>query len=311
MTVPTQFDSIKDPRKAGQKKSILGRLWQDLKAFIIAPPGEPTFRESIEEIIEGHDEGALPGEVEERTMFRNLLDFGRLDVADVMVPRADILSVQESVTLNDLIALICEHGHSRVPVHRGSLDDVIGMVHIRDVLAFWGRSDEFQLFSVVRSLLFVPPSMPIQELLLEMRATKIHMALVVDEFGGTDGLVTIEDLVEEIVGEIEDEHDRTIEPRLTDRPDGLLDADARVLVSDLEAKCGVDLLSDERSEEIGTLGGLVCELAGRVPLRGELIAHPSGMVFEIVDADPRKIRRLRVHPNLDYGDEFSAPNKEA
>ena len=311
MTVPTQFDSMKDPRKAGQKKSILGQLWQDLKAFIIAPPGEPTFRESIEELIEGHDEGALPGEVEERTMFRNLLDFGRLDVADVMVPRADILSVQESVTLNDLIALICEHGHSRVPVHRGSLDDVIGMVHIRDVLAFWGRSDEFQLFSVVRSLLFVPPSMPIQELLLEMRATKIHMALVVDEFGGTDGLVTIEDLVEEIVGEIEDEHDRTIEPRLTDRPDGLLDADARVLVSDLEAKCGVDLLSDERSEEIGTLGGLVCELAGRVPLRGELITHPSGMTFEIVDADPRKIRRLRVHPNLDYGDRFSAPNKEA
>ena len=143
--------------KRDKKNRSSADCGKTLKHLSVAPPGEPTFRESIEELIDGHDEGALPGEVEERTMFRNLLDFGRLDVADVMVPRADILSVQESVTLNDLIALICEHGHSRVPVHRGSLDDVIGMVHIRDVLAFWGRSDEFQLFSVVRSLLFVPP----------------------------------------------------------------------------------------------------------------------------------------------------------
>ena len=141
--------------------------------------------------------------------------------------------------------------------------------------------------------------MPIQELLLEMRATKIHLALVVDEYGGTDGLFTIEDLVEEIVGEIEDEHDRTIEPRLSVRADGLFDADARVPVLDLESKCGIDLLPDARDEEIDTLGGLVCELAGRVPLRGELIAHPSGMTFEVVDADPRRIRQLRVHLKLD------------
>lgn len=274
-------------------------LWRGLRTILGDRPSEPTFRESIEELIEENHDGGLPGEAEERTMFRNLLDFGRLDVADVMVPRADIVAIPADITLEHLISLICEQGHSRVPVYRGTLDDVEGMVHIRDVLTFWGRNSDFEISSIIRSLLFVPPSMPIQELLLEMRATKIHLALVVDEYGGTDGLVTIEDLVEEIVGEIEDEHDRTIEPRLSVRADGLFDADARVPVLDLESKCGIDLLPDARDEEIDTLGGLVCELAGRVPLRGELIAHPSGMTFEVVDADPRRIRRLRVHLKLD------------
>jgi len=278
------------------------QLLSTLRALLGARPSEPTFRESIEELIEEHHDDGLPGGEEERTMFRNLLDFGRLDVADVMVPRADIISIPADISVNRLITLICEQGHSRVPVHRGTLDDVLGMVHIRDLLAFWERKEDFQISSIVRSLLFVPPSMPIQDLLLEMRATKIHMALVVDEYGGTDGLVTIEDLVEEIVGEIEDEHDRTIEPRLTARADGLFDADARVPVPDFESKFGIDLLPDARNEEIDTLGGLVCELAGRVPMRGELITHPSGMTFEVVDADPRRIRRLRVHPSVDQGD---------
>lgn len=299
MVCPSKTNQAKRVEQANQRWSGLLAVWDYIKTFFYKASGEPTFRQSIEELIEEHDDVVLPEDVEEHTMFRNLLDFGRLDVADVMVPRADILSVPESSSLEELISVIFEHGHSRVPVHRGSLDDVMGMVHVRDILAFWQRSSDFQLSTVIRSLLFVPPSMPIRELLLEMRATKIHMALVVDEYGGTDGLVTIEDLVEEIVGEIEDEHDRTVEPKLTDRADGLIDADARVAVPDLELKCGIDLLPDARDEEIDTLGGLVCELAGRVPLRGELIAHPSGMKFEIVDADPRKIRRLRVHPLLD------------
>ena len=302
MMVRSTLGSVNDPVQSGLGKLAPRRLWDWRKALFGVHPSEPTFRESIEELIEEHHDDGLPGEVEERTMFRNLLGFGRLDVADVMVPRADIVSVPAHISLNHLISLICEQGHSRVPVHRGTLDAVAGMVHIRDVLTFWSRNADFEISSIVRPLLFVPPSMPIQELLLEMRATKVHMALVVDEFGGTDGLVTIEDLVEEIVGEIEDEHDRTVEPRLTVRADGLFDADARVPVPDLESKCGIDLLPDARDEEIDTLGGLVCELAGRVPLRGELIAHPSGMTFEIVDADPRRIRRLRVHPKLDRGD---------
>ena len=285
--------------KTGLKGLAPLHLWRGLRTILGDRPSEPTFRESIEELIEENHDGGLRGEAEERTMFRKLLDFGRLDVADVMVPRADIVAIPADITLEHLISLICEQGHSRVPVYRGTLDDVEGMVHIRDVLTFWDRNSDFEISSIIRSLLFVPPSMPIQELLLEMRATKIHLALVVDEYGGTDGLVTIEDLVEEIVGEIEDEHDRTIEPRLSMRADGLFDADARVPVPDLESKCGIDLLPDARDEEIDTLGGLVCELAGRVPLRGELIAHPSGMTFEVVDADPRRIRRLRVHLKLD------------
>ena len=299
MITRSSFLSAMHAVKIGLKGFAPLRLWRGLRAILGDRPSEPTFRESIEELIEEHHDDGLPGEAEERTMFRNLLDFGRLDVADVMVPRADIVAIPADISLEHLISLICEQGHSRVPVHRGTLDDVAGMVHIRDVLTFRGRDNDFEISSIIRSLLFVPPSMPIQELLLEMRATKIHLALVVDEYGGTDGLVTIEDLVEEIVGEIEDEHDRTIEPRLSVRADGLFDADARVPVPDLESKCGIDLLPDARDEEIDTLGGLVCELAGRVPLRGELIAHPSGMTFEVVDADPRRIRRLRVHLKLD------------
>ena len=287
------------------------QLWDRIRGLLGVRPIEPTFRESLEELIEEHHDDGVPGAEEQRTMLRNLLDFGRRDVADVMVPRADIISIPADITTNQLISLICEQGHSRLPVHRGTLDDVLGMVHIRDIIAFWERKEDLQISSIVRSLLFVPPSMPIQDLLLEMRATKIHMALVVDEYGGTDGLVTIEDLVEEIVGEIEDEHDRTIEPRLTARADGLFDADARVPVPDFESKFGIDLLPEARNEEIDSLGGLVCELAGRVPMRGELITHPSGMTFEVVDADPRRIRRLRIHPKLDHGDmPLHATNKK-
>ena len=277
-------------------KGQLANLLDTFKGFLGFKSGSNSFRESIEELIEEHHEDSVPGAAEERTMFRNLLDFGRLDVADLMVPRADIVSVPENILLDELIRLICERGHSRVPVHAGSLDDVSGMVHIRDVITYWKEKVDFQLGSILRPLLYVPSSMRIQDLLLEMRVTKIHMALVVDEFGGTDGLVTIEDLVEEIVGEIEDEHDRVSDPSLVRRNDGLLDADARVGVAELEQQIKIDLLPDKRDDEIVTLGGLVCELVGRVPSRGELIAHPSGLTFEVVEADPRKVRRLRVYP---------------
>ena len=278
------------------RKWVGTNLLQSLRALFGPKSGVVSFRESIQELIEEHHEDSVPGAAEERTMFRNLLDFGRLDVSDVMVPRADIVAVSKDILLDELITLIYERGHSRVPVHGGSLDDVRGMIHIRDVITFWKGKDDFELGPILRPLLYVPCSMLIQDLLLEMRVTKIHMALVVDEFGGTDGLVTIEELVEEIVGEIEDEHDRVREPKLILRNDGLLDADARVAVAELEAETKVDLLPVERDDEIVTLGGLVCVLVGRVPSRGELIAHPSGLTFEVVEADPRKVRRLRVYP---------------
>jgi magnesium and cobalt transporter len=179
-------------------------------------------------------------------------------------------------------------------VFRDSLDHILGMVHVRDLLAFWRDPSGFELAKVVRALPYVPPSMPVQRLLRQMRASKIHMALVVDEHGGIDGLATIEDLVEEIVGEIEDEHDHAEAPAIVERADGSIVADARALIEDLEPVLGIDLLPAERDENIDTVGGLVFDLAGRVPATGEVIAHPAGLDIEILDADPRRIRRVRI-----------------
>jgi magnesium and cobalt transporter len=182
-----------------------------------------------------------------------------------------------------------------MPVFRDTLDDVIGMVHIKDVMAYRDDSAQFKLSEIVRRLLFVAPTMPILELLLQMRASRTHMALVVDEFGGIDGLITIEDLVEEIVGEIEDEHDADDAPTLVERSDGSFDIDARLPIPEFEQRMGAVLTDEERDDDIDTLGGLVFAIAGRVPGRGEVIRHESGIEFEILEADPRRIKRLRIN----------------
>jgi CBS domain containing-hemolysin-like protein len=187
-----------------------------------------------------------------------------------------------------------EHGHSRVPVYRETLDDVVGFIHVKDLLAPAAERREPSLLPLLRKVLFVAPSMPILDLLVQMRQARTHIAMVVDEFGGIDGLVTIEDLIEEIVGEIEDEYDVTLAPRLVERPDGTLIADARTPIEVLEERQGTRLRPQGEQEEVDTLGGLVSSLAGRVPKRGEVIAHPGGIEFEILDADPRRIKRLRV-----------------
>jgi len=187
-----------------------------------------------------------------------------------------------------------EQGHSRVPVYRETLDDVIGFVHVKDVLGPVAEHRETKLAPLLRKVLFVAPSAPILDLLVQMRQARTHIAMVVDEFGGIDGLVTIEDLIEEIVGEIEDEHDVAGGPSLVERSDGSLIADARTPIEVLEEHEGARLRSDGDQEEVDTLGGLVSSLAGRVPKRGEVIAHPLGIEFEVLDADPRRIKRLRV-----------------
>ena len=202
---------------------------------------------------------------------RNILNLHGMTVHDVMVPRADIISVDIDVSLADLVQLMSEQVHSRIPVYKGTLDDIEGMVHIKDVLACSKLDQPLQPKDIVRRVLFVAPSMPILELLLQMRVTRVHMALVVDEFGGIDGLATIEDLVEEIVGEIEDEHDEDDTPLITERADGAFDADSRVPLEEFEQRVGEILTEEERAEDIDTLGGLVFFLAGRVPVRGEVI----------------------------------------
>ena len=252
-------------------------------------------RNTIEELIDEQSEAVeQPAARDELRLLRNILNLHELTVDDVMVPRADIVSVDIDVALSDLVQLMSEEAHSRIPVYRGTLDEIEGMVHIKDVLACSNLDQPLQLKEIVRRVLFVAPSMPILELLLQMRVTRVHMALVVDEFGGIDGLVSIEDLVEEIVGEIEDEHDEEDAPLISEQTDASFDADARIPLKDFEEKVGFVLTEEERDEDIDTLGGLIFFLAGRVPVRGEVIRHVSGIEFQILDADPRRVRRMRV-----------------
>ncbi len=266
--------------------------------------GDANLRETLEELIEESDldaKSAEPINAEERLMLMNILDLAELRVDDVMVPRADIIALEASTGLDAMVEVFHAELHSRMPVYRENLDDVFGMVHIKDLLSFWDRRQDFSLRRMARDVLFVPPTMPVLDLLLKMRATRIHMAVVVDEYGGTDGLVTIEDLVEEIVGEIEDEHDQVEGPLMVAGPDGAIDADARAPIDEFENEVELDLLPDERDEDVDTLGGLIFSLLGRVPQRGELVTHPAGLEFEILDADPRRVKRVRVRrlPSVD------------
>ncbi|MCA3359600.1 MAG: HlyC/CorC family transporter [Roseomonas sp.] len=263
-----------------------------------------SIRDQVEELIERHEapSEARPGDgqttsldAEERALLGNVLRLRGITAYDVMVPRADIMAIPESHSLTETIALIQTEGHSRYPVYRDGLDDIIGMVHIKDVFAAVGKEDKaFVLADILRRPLFVVPSIPVLDLLLQMRQARVHMALVVDEYGGIDGLITIEDLVETIVGDISDEHDEVQAQQITERPDGALDLDARTPIAAFEEKLGNVLTDEERAADIDTVGGLVFTLAGRVPAKGELVSHPSGLEFRILDADPRRIRRLRV-----------------
>jgi CBS domain containing-hemolysin-like protein len=270
------------------------RLVDRLRSLIRPRTAESDLRGAIEELIE--DSPATPSEFDarERELLRNILKLREITAYDVMIPRADIVAVPHDVTLADLVQKLAREWHSRMPVYRDTLDDVIGFVHIKDVIPFWGGTKEFRLDDIVRRVLFVAPSMRVLDLLLEMRKTRIHLALVVDEYGGIDGLVSIEDLVEEIVGEIEDEHDVQEGPRLVVEASGSFVVDARLPLGEFEDAAGPVLTSEEREADLDTVGGLVVSLAGRVPGRGEIIAHPAGFEFEVLDADPRRVKRLRV-----------------
>jgi magnesium and cobalt transporter len=263
---------------------------------------EQSVRESIAELVqEAGAESALgtAGEavgldVQERALIANVLRLREITADDVMVPRPDIIAMRADVSLQEALDQIRREGHSRMPVFRTHLDDLLGMVHIKDVFAFTGRPENFSVESMVRKPLMVAPQIGVLDLLLQMRQTRTHLALVVDEYGGIDGLVTIEDLVETIVGDIADEHDEIEGPMLVERPDGALDINARLPVEEFEAKLGAVLSADEREADIETVGGLVFNLAGRVPTKGEIVPHPSGIEFLVLEADARRIRRLRA-----------------
>ncbi|MCH7863606.1 MAG: HlyC/CorC family transporter [Proteobacteria bacterium] len=278
---------------ADKKPSLADILLGWMRDLRRSGNGNGSARDTLEELIEEREEAEIPIDDDERNMLANILELRGRTIHDVMIPRADIVAVGRDTPLAKLIDTLTKEGHSRLPVFGENLDDAVGMVHIKDVLAWRGHDPEFSLANIQRRILFVSPSMQVLELLLEMRTKRTHMALVVDEFGGVDGLVTIEDLVEEIVGEIEDEHDLDPEPQLTRNADGSFTVDARVTIEAIEKALG-KAIPDAKREDIDTLGGLVFSLAGRVPIRGELIRHPSGLEFEILDADPRRIKSLRL-----------------
>jgi magnesium and cobalt transporter len=279
-----------------------GILWR-LQGLLRKREAE-SVRDRMEELIEEHEE--LPRDsngrghpdefsVQERAVLGNVLKLRDKTADDVMVPRADIMAMPEDFTLEQAISLIQRDGHSRYPVYHGQLDDIVGMVHIKDVFASVGGEKLFDMKAILRKPLFTVPSVPVLDLLLQMRQARVHMALVVDEYGGIDGLVTIEDLVETITGDISDEHDEDGPPQMVERPDGTIELDARMPVEAFEARMGGVVLTDEeRAADIDTMGGLVFTLAGRVPAKGELVSHSSGLEFRVLDADPRRIRRLKV-----------------
>jgi CBS domain containing-hemolysin-like protein len=281
-----------------------------------------TTRADIATVIEA----AMPGETgvspEERTMMKNILALRERRVEDVMVPRGDIVAVQQNISLGELVKVFEKAGHSRLVVYDDSLDDPTGMVHIRDMVAFMAahsnvdpeknrrrkkpRPSDLDLgtfdlamtlsaATIVRTILYVPPSMPAVDLLAKMQTTRIHLALVVDEYGGTDGLVSMEDIVEQIVGEIADEHDEDELPSIVRQPDGSFIADARAPLDDVVAAIGPEFDIGNAAEEVDTIGGYLMAQVGRLPLRGELVAKPDGFELEVLDSDPRRIKRVRIH----------------
>jgi CBS domain containing-hemolysin-like protein len=277
--------------------------------------------------LNGHS-AALPEtetatSVEGENLLVNVRDFHDKRVDDVMVPRADIVAIEIDTPLGELMRLFDEASHSRLPVYRESLDDPVGVAHIKDVIGYMARyataenedtlaelGEEKILGRIRRPLLYVPASMRAMDLLLKMQSRRQHMALVVDEFGGTDGLVTLEDLIEPIVGDIEDEHDDAETRSIVVKGPDCWEADARAEIEDLEDIIGNEIATEEEEADVDTLGGLVFRLAGRVPERGEVLAHPSGIEFEVLDSDPRRIKRVRVRPTVNAPDNFGS-TKEA
>ena len=277
-----------------------GRIWGRLKSLMFGDH-EPTLRDQIEDAIDeaeeespAEDAGGLSSV--ERQMLRNLLNFGDRTAGDVAMPRSDIIAVPQTISFPDLVAAFAEAGHSRLPVYKDSLDEVVGMIHIKDVFAILAAKAEppVDISALMREPRYVPQSMGVLDLLADMRSTRTHLAVVLDEYSGTDGIITIEDLVEEIVGEIEDEHDDAPVASLIALEDGLWEADARASLE--EAARDIDPRLADVDEDVDTLGGLAFVLAGHVPQIGEILEHSSGWRIQVTQGDARRATRLKLFP---------------
>ena len=322
-TMSELSDQQSDPSQTSktEKPSVLSKL----RGLFFRESA--NLRQSLEEVIDQHESADNEALVrpEARSMMLNLLRFPDVRVDDIMVPRADIIAIEDDASISELTEMFTQAGHSRIPVFHGTLDDPRGMIHIKDLMAWMSLGNKNKPLvkktankgksrpastktnhcaadlkskicdtTLIREVLFAPPSMPAADLLAKMQSTHIHLAIVVDEYGGTDGLVSFEDIVEEIVGEIADEHDGD-EDLISKTPNGNYMADARAPIEEVEAVLNIDLLPDEQDEDADTLGGFVFSMLGRVPVRGELVRHSSGIEFEVVQADARRINKLKIH----------------
>lgn len=286
--------SVREDYNAPAEKHRDASVLSFLKSMITGKH-ETTLHEALKEYVaDGDGLGARQSLApDERTLISNILKLRDTRAVDVMIPRADITAIDITTSPDELLALLSEKQYSRFPIYRESLDDIVGTIHIKDILATLARKAPLDIEQLIRDVPIVSPAMHVLDLLLEMKETRRQMALVVDEFGGIDGLVTVGDIIGSIVGEIEDEHEIDDQPQLTQTADGTILADGRVDVEEFEDRFG-SFLSEEERQDIDTLGGLVFAIAGHVPSRGEVVSHDSGLVFEVLDADPRRVHRLRI-----------------
>jgi CBS domain containing-hemolysin-like protein len=299
---------------AGEVKERKNGLWKRIVRVLRGLDGDATAEAIADELRKREDEGE-PIAGAQRDMLLKAARFDQLLVGDVMKPRAHIVAVEASATLAEVAMLFAESQHSRLPIYRDTLDDPLGFVHVKEVLALLAptaqgaataKPTDRVLMRIKRDVLYVPSSMRLPNLLLKMRTTRSHLALVVDEYGGTDGLVTIEDLVEQIVGAIDDEHDTEEAPLIQQRPGGVFEVDGRADVESVEKAIGLSLALPEEGDDFDTAAGLAVALVGRVPQRGEVLRHPGGVDIEVLDADPRRVKRLRVRPAAAAGAEPGA-----
>jgi magnesium and cobalt transporter len=289
-----------EPDSAAGEANIRLGLWESFRSWLkrlLVFREDASLKEALEEIIEEHEEQAEePLPLEEKRMLHNVLSFGDIKVSDIMTPRTDITAVANDIMLPALKAHILRYRHTRIPVYQETFDQMLGFIHVKDLLPMFSGDIGFEIGALLHDLLFVPPSMGVLDLLVKMRKSGIHMAVVVDEHGGTDGLVTLEDLFEEIVGDISDEHDGRDEEQVIVRAgERVFDVHARIRIETLEQELGLNLVTEEKGDEFDTLGGLIFFQLGRVPTKGESVPHVSGIRFEILEADARRIHKIRIH----------------
>lgn len=283
------------PAHTSTKRPIKRMLcW--VKTVLGIKNGENSYQEALQEVLEDHAEELGRHSPEEGRILSNLIHFGELEVADIMIPQTSIIAADITISLEDLHQLVIKEQHTRFPIYEGNIDQIRGFLHVKDLVPLLGQnSPAFHLSALLREILFVPLGMKLTDLLLKMRVSGVHIAMVVDEYGGTTGLVTLEDLFEEIVGDIQDEHDDDLPQTVLkwDHRNSMV-VDAKTRVDDLEELLGIQLTDEEEEEDYDTLGGLIFAQLGRVPTKGESTHHPSGLKLEIVDADARSIKKVRL-----------------